>query len=172
MRLIRVKARDQQTRRELARWGRQHPGVRTVSHIELGFPPDVFAQIPERLLRGGLVDSQPYHPAVSVVARSRGRGSGRVVLPRPAAVVDIPTGGQTAVTTPADEVTVTVDPVDDTPAEDPAPRSEPTSTAAAVGAAPAVDEHVCPERGCGFTSRTLHGLKIHTGRRHRTEESR
>lgn len=169
MRLIRVKARDQQTRRELARWGRQHPGVRTVSHIELGFPPEVFADIPEQLLRGALVDSQPYQPATKP-ARARRRVGGRVVLPRPAAVVDIPTGGQTAVTTPAVAVAVAVDPVEDTttvvtePEPEPAPEQE--------AEAPEVPQHACLEPGCGYTARSEHGLRIHTGRKHPTEESR
>lgn len=174
MKLIRVKARDQQTRRELARWSLpyKHLGVRTVSHSELGFPPEVFADIPERLLVGALVDSQPYQPAAKP-ARGRRREGGRVVLPRPAAVVDIPTGGQAAVTTPAvDAVTVAVDPVEDTTTVVTEPEPEPAPEQEQEAETPEVPQYACPEPGCGYTARSEHGLRIHTGRKHPTEESR
>lgn len=173
MRLIRVKARDQQTRRELARWSLpyKHRGVRTVSHSELGFPPEVFADIPERLLVGALVDSQLYQPAAKP-ARGWRREGGRVVLPRPAAVVDIPAGSETAVTTPAVAVTVAVDPVEDTTTVVTEPEPEPVPEQEQEVEAPEVPQYACPEPGCGYIARSEHGLRIHTGRKHPAEESR
>lgn len=58
--LIRVQP-TRQLRREFARWAvAQRPKVRTVSESAFGVPPRLFTHMPERLLRGSLIDGQRY----------------------------------------------------------------------------------------------------------------
>ncbi|MFI1954806.1 C2H2-type zinc finger protein [Streptomyces xinghaiensis] len=58
--LIRVQP-ARHLRREFARWAvAQRPKVRTVSESAFGVPPRLFTHMPERLLRGSLIDGHRY----------------------------------------------------------------------------------------------------------------
>lgn len=60
--IIRVRPAPEQ-RRAMAAWAvAQHPPVRTVSAQEFGVPGPVFTHMPERILRGALVDGTAYVP--------------------------------------------------------------------------------------------------------------
>lgn len=198
-RLIRVKPAAG-LRREFAQWARRHRGVRTVSHAEIGLPPAVFAEAPERLLTGALVDSRPYVPRPAAPLRS---ARPQPQPARPAAVATVAPAAvvEPTVTDPDAPLPDGVQPPDDT---GPAPvdtavagadhvvMDDPDSTVDDHGPAlyevdgddqhgsssPEVPEQhdteegaeqptfVCAEPGCGFTSRSDRGLRIHQGRAH------
>lgn len=161
--LIRVKARDAATRQALARWGRRHRGVRTVSHVELGFPPEVFALIPEDLLVGGLVDSRAYTPAVKARPRRQ-----------PVFLKSVPTSPATQPQEQerVEEATVVTDvdaglPEGTQPPADTGPY--PVEETVTIPTPPSDGAVECPVSGCGYVAKTRRGLNVHVGRRHRDE---